>query len=72
MNLSWIESSNSEERLIHEVEYLKRENKEQKGIIESLNEEAIHMARTYEAVISDNQRKDHIISKLQSKGKMQL
>lgn len=37
---------NPKEGLAHKIAYLRRENEEQKGIIENLNEEASEMART--------------------------
>lgn len=42
------------EVLVHEVEYLRRGNEEQKGIIENLNEQATKMAWTCEVVVLDN------------------
>lgn len=48
------------QRLTHEIACLKRENEEHKGILKNLNEE-LAKARTCAAVVSDNQRKDHLI-----------
>lgn len=48
---------NPREGLAHELANLKRQNEEQKGITENLNEEVTKSVRTYEAIVSDNRRK---------------
>lgn len=57
---------NADQRLAYEIVYL-RENKEQKGITENLNEEAAKVVLTYNAVVSDNPRKVRIILRLRGK-----
>lgn len=54
---------------VDEIEYMRGENEEQKGMIENLSEEAEKTARTCEAVVADNQRKEQIISQLRDKQK---
>lgn len=44
---------NLEEKLAVKIEYLERENKERKNIIENMNEEVEKKARTDNVVISD-------------------